>query len=193
MDAQRQTKGRIRKILRQRRDSLTEAEIARLSEEICGKIRRQPWYQEAEILYFYYPLGSETDLLALAAEALERGKCVAFPRVAGLDMEFYQVRDLGEFQEGSFHVMEPAGDRLIRAAGALVLVPGLGFDARGNRIGYGKGYYDRYFARYPGCRKVGVAYGAQLVEALACDAQDVAMDAVATERGVRYFRDGQNG
>ena len=94
---------------------------------------------------------------------------------------------LENFQEGSFHVMEPVGGKLAAEQNALVFVPGLGFDARGNRIGYGGGYYDRYLARHPQYMKIGTAYAIQLVEELEAEAHDISMDGIATEEGFLWM------
>lgn len=161
-----ETKKQIRARQKHKRESLSFEQTQRFSEEICQKISRQPIFLQAETLCFYYPLGKEVNLLPLAQKALDAGKKAAFPRVEGKNMEFYEITSLENFQEGSFHVMEPVGGKLAAEQNALVFVPGLGFDARGNRIGYGGGYYDRYLARHPQYMKIGTAYAIQLVEEL---------------------------
>ena len=65
-------------------------------------------------------------------------------------MNFFQVESLEEFAEGSFHVMEPVSHKLMTAEKPLILTPGLVFDEQKNRMGYGKGYYDRFLARFEG-------------------------------------------
>lgn len=184
-----ETKKQIRARQKQKRESLSCEQVQRLSEEICGKISWQPWFLQAETICFYYPLGKEVNLLALAKKALTVGKKVAFPRVEGKEMKFYGITSLEDFREGSFHVMEPVGGEPLTGQDALVFVPGLGFDSRGNRIGYGGGYYDRYFARYPQCVKIGVAYAVQLVEELKVEVHDISMDGVVTEEEI-YGRSG---
>lgn len=176
-------KKQIRDLLKGRREGLAPAQVQGLSEKICRNIRRQPWFLQAGTVCFYYPLGNEVDLLPLAREALGMGKELAFPRVEGKGMEFFRVCSLEEFREGSFHVMEPTGSKPVTAVGALALVPGVGFDAHGNRLGYGGGYYDCYFASHPDMVKVGVAYGLQLVGQLEKGEYDVPMDGVVTEEG----------
>lgn len=180
-----QEKRKIRSEARQNRDSLSQTQIRLWSEIICENLQAQPFFRVAEAVYFYYPLGSEVNLLPLAQITLDLGKQAAFPRVDGNDMAFYQVSGLEEFAEGAFHVMEPVGNDVMDRAAALVFVPGLVFDRQGNRMGYGKGYYDRYFARYPGCRKVGVCYGMQMSAQAPCGEFDIPMDMVFTECGAQ--------
>lgn len=168
---------------RQRRDALSGEKIAQWSDKICRILQEQPCYMESENICFYYPLGSEVNLLPLAERALESGKRISFPRVSGDDMEFYRVSDLQEFAEGAFHVMEPTSQDVMDGD-ALVFVPGLLFDGCGGRMGYGKGYYDRYFSGRTGCRKVGVCYEMQFIRKVPCNKYDVLMDAVVTEQGI---------
>lgn len=180
------TKKQIRDLLKKRREGLATVQVREFSEKICWNIRKQPWFLQARAACFYYPLGNEADLLPLAREALDAGKKVAFPRVEGNGMEFFCVNSLEEFQEGSFHVMEPIGSVPLTEPEALMLVPGIGFDFQGNRLGYGGGYYDRYFASHPGRVKVGAAYSLQLVGLLEKGEYDVPMDGVVTEEGLPY-------
>lgn len=180
-------KKQARKELLERREAIPKEQAQLASAEICKKIEAHPWFAQAEAVYFYYPLGREVSLLPLAERALTLGMQVAFPRVRGEGMDFYEVTSLKGFCEGAFHVMEPAGGRRMQMEAPLVLVPGVGFDLQGTRMGYGKGYYDRYFARYPKCRKIGAAYEAQLAERLPRDAFDVPMDGIVTERNRLFF------
>lgn len=178
-----ESKRQLRTAAKRKRDALSEAEITRWSGEICKILEEQPTFRNAVAIFFYYPLGSEVNLLPLAQKALDLGKQVAFPRVKGSDMEFYLVSDLKRFAEGAFHVMEPLGSEAASSEHALVLVPGLAFDVRGSRMGYGKGYYDRYFANYPGCQKIGICYQMQMVEDVPYGKHDIFMDEVITEYG----------
>lgn len=177
-------KRNLRADMRQKRDFLSEEEIAGWSGQICKNLQEQSFFEDAKNICFYYPLGNEANLLPLAERAMELGKRIAFPRVAGSDMAFYGVFSLKEFSEGAFHVMEPVGCDRMCADNALVLVPGLVFDSRGGRMGYGKGYYDRFFEKHPGCLKVGVCYGMQFIREVPCDRHDIFMDAVVTEQGI---------
>ncbi len=176
-----QTKQQVRTNLKQRREMLPKEDLLGRSDKICKRLQEQNFFLQANVIYFYYPLGKEVNLLPLAQKALTLGKQVAFPRVNGSEMEFYQVHSLKEFVEGTFHVMEPTGKDPLHQNDALIFVPGLAFDAKGNRMGYGKGYYDRYFARYPKNLKIGICYAFQVISAVPCDQYDIPMDAIISE------------
>lgn len=174
---------RLRAHHRALRDAMTAEEAARKSRAICDRITASEPYRNAEIIYAYYPLGSEADCRAVIRQAFADAKTVGLPRVEeGLRIEFYRISSLDEVAEGSFHVMEPTEEcPLLRAGEGLVLVPGVVFDRTGNRYGYGKGYYDRYFARFPALTCIAPAYEHQLREMLFTLPTDVRMDAVVTE------------
>lgn len=173
---------------KQKRDALSQAEISSLSGKICETLGSHRCFLNAETVYFYYPLGSEADLLSLAEQALSLGKRAAFPRVCGDDMDFYQIYALTEFKKGAFGVMEPTGTKRIEEVDPLVLVPGLVFDEQGGRMGYGKGYYDRYFAKYPQCRKIGICYEVQIIPKAPCGKEDIFMDMIVTEQRFYFPR-----
>ena len=179
-----ESKQQIRAVLKQKRDLLSPKQIQQLSAKICENLQNQDCFLQADTIYFYYPLNTEANMLLLAKKALSMDKQIAFPKVNGRNMDFYEVRSLTEFTEGTFHVMEPIGQRKICKNDPLVLVPGLAFDAQGRRMGYGKGYYDKYFARYSECIKVGICYAVQIIDEVPTSQYDITMDAVATEQGI---------
>lgn len=176
-----ETKQQIRVKLKEKRERLKKEQVLQMSQKICDKLKEYIWFQQAKVIYFYYPLGKEVNLLPLAETALTFRKQIAFPKVNGRNMDFYQVDSFTCFQEGNFHVMEPTSKKLMDIKDALVFVPGIGFDNHKNRMGYGGGYYDRYFMRYPECHKIGIAYSFQIVKTLVRETHDIPMDAVITE------------
>lgn len=184
-----ETKKELRTNYKKLRNEIPEEIRVELSAEICGHILGSRLYQQAEILFAYYPLGNEVSLLPLIEDALSSGKQIAFPKVEGEDMEFYQVRELTELEEGYYHVMEPVTETAVEGENVLVLTPGVVFDMDGNRIGYGKGFYDRYLGKHPGCVALGIAYESQIVESFEADMRDRKMDYIVTELGIRRIND----
>lgn len=165
-------------------------EVQEKSREICRLLLQSDWYPSCEILYAYYPLGAEVDCRSLIEQALTDGKRVALPRTQpDCRMEFYQITSLKQVQEGYFHVMEPLPEcPLTVVQNGVVLVPGVVFDSQGNRYGYGKGYYDRYFARFPGLRRMAAAYENQIEQKIEVLDTDVKMERIYTERQVYIFK-----
>ncbi len=171
---------------RRLRREMTEEQVRDGSGRICERLWSAPWYAECRILYGYYPLGQEVDCRSLLARALSDGKQVALPRMepgSSSVMHFYRVASLSEVARGAYQIMEPVADApRVEETQAVVLVPGVAFDRQGNRYGYGKGCYDRYFARFPQLYRVGLAYENQMEEHLTTLRTDVRMDAVCTEQ-----------
>lgn len=202
------TKTEIRTSFRKKRDSLTDVQALEWSKSVNKNLMDWETFQRAESICFYYPVGKEVNLLASARAALSLGKQVYFPKTAGLRMEFYQVSNLSDFKEGNFHVMEPffsgrqpEGLSHFREEGKLsvdcqtsgllsascqtlrllFLVPGVAFDRGRQRMGYGKGYYDRYLAGFPESIKAGIAYECQIAEHIPTDEGDIPMNYMVTE------------
>ncbi|MCD8230819.1 MAG: 5-formyltetrahydrofolate cyclo-ligase [Clostridiales bacterium] len=185
-------KQEIRKFYKQLRNDMEREQVASLSSEICRHILESPLFQTAEYIYAYYPLGNEADIRPVAEEAWKRGKQVAFPKVFGDEMCYFEVGDFSQLVEGTFGVMEPlpvndggtARPVDWRRLDTLVLTPGVAFDRHGNRMGFGKGYYDRHFAERNRYIMLGVAYELQVSKELPTGEFDVALSYIVTENGI---------
>ena len=119
-------------------------------------------------------------------QAWRDGKAVAVPKTEkGRKMIFLKINSFADLQEGRFGVMEPVGgEEMIPEKDDLFLVPGALFDRKKNRIGYGGGYYDTYFEKYRGYRKIGIAFSEQITETdIPTEAYDIPLDDIVTENG----------
>lgn len=167
------------------RERMSADEVRERSRSICSLLLQSGWYRKTSAIYGYYCLGNEADCRLFLKQALSDGKLVALPmteRNGGCGMEFYRITSLSQVEEGNFHVMEPVpGLPLVQREEAAVLVPGLVFDRRGGRLGYGKGYYDRYFARFGNLKRIGLAFENQMEEEIPVTALDIGMDYIYTE------------
>jgi len=184
-----ETKAQIRKRHIQKRSELTVANAHALSIDISRKILEYiaeiPDLKERGI-YGYYPLGREVELLTLYAWLLSEGYKLAFPKVHGDEMFFYEIHSLEDFEKGTFGVMEPKEYcRQVEWEQGLCLVPGSVFDEQGNRYGYGKGYYDKYFQLHKEMIRLGIAYEMQIEKVIPVEESDVKMHGIVTER--RYI------
>lgn len=196
-------KNQIRQEFLRKRNQLTAVKVHHLSQKICDHLIRMEIFQQAETVCFYYPLENEANLLTAAEEALRMGKQVAFPRTEGDQIRFYPVGNLSDFREGRFHVMEPIGTEPLDVGAfdlqkpLLILVPGVVFDRSRNRMGYGKGFYDRYLADLTAMTRVrvsngngaqiiriGIAYECQITEMIPTEVTDIPMDYILTENGI---------
>lgn len=183
----------IRKLHKKLRDRMMAPEVEEKSRMICECLSQTDWYEKAQIIYGYYPLGNEVDCRPFLAQAIRDGKTAALPATgrrfpedaSACRMEFFQINSLADAAEGNFHVMEPRTEcRIIQTQDAVVLVPGVVFDREGNRYGYGGGYYDRYFSRFPKLYRVAVCYENQMEEELVTLPTDIKMCEIFTEERV---------
>lgn len=144
-------KSLFRKECLERRRSLPIGAREAASRQIVSEILNSKLYLESDTILAYAALPEELSVDGAVADALLRGKRVYLPRVNGkTTMEFVRIHTLNEVQDGVFGVREPVGDEIFHGSSALVLLPMVGVDRSGHRIGHGKGYYDRYFGSYKG-------------------------------------------
>lgn len=163
------------------RDSLSPQERERaallLTERICG----HQWFYLADTVLGFVSYGSEIDTTGILQEALAKDKRVYVPKVIGEDMVFYRIKSMEELVEGYKGILEPKGDtesfvyEEARAGKVLMLMPGAVFDRQRNRIGYGKGFYDRYLADKEALtlRTIAVGYQCQLIDELPTNEWDI--------------------
>jgi len=152
--------------------------------QICSTLCNQPVFQNAETVLSYYGVGDEVATTAILKAALEAGKRVGVPRCYEESrMEFLEISSLAALSERSvFGIPEaPDGTPAIDPAAAdLILVPALSFSKDGCRIGYGKGYYDRYLKRCGGY-SIGLCFDACLRNTLPTNANDHRVQMIITE------------
>lgn len=175
-------KSELRRKMRTLRDRIPERE--KKSAAICENIRSMPEYARASCVMLYMPIRSEADVRGAIRAALADGKRVCLP-VCRADGEMDAVAFVGwdAMVCGSFGVQEPVGEIVAPETIDLVLCPGLAFDPCGGRLGYGKGYYDRYLEKVHAFW-AGICYTECIVEKVPADAHDIAMKAIVTQAGV---------
>jgi 5-formyltetrahydrofolate cyclo-ligase len=161
------------------------------SARIMEVLMEMPAYRRAERVLWYVGARDEVRTAAAIARALADHKTVAVPYCVGPELKLFCLQQWEELAPGAFGILEPAevwkhrSDRVVPPERLdLVIVPGVAFDRRGGRLGYGAGYYDRLLAALsPRAVRVGVGYRCQLVESVPMADHDVRMDWVVTETG----------
>ncbi|MFH1200384.1 MAG: 5-formyltetrahydrofolate cyclo-ligase [Candidatus Micrarchaeota archaeon] len=157
-----------------------ESKSARINERLLAL----PEIRAAGTVMLYYPLTQEVDCLRAAEGLLAKGKIIAFPRMETGRIVPVAVKSFNGFVKGGMGVMEPArGKRIALKSIDAVVVPGVAFDLRRHRLGFGGGHYDRFLKTVrKNCFKAGLAFELQLVNKLPAQSHDVPMDAVVTEK-----------
>ncbi len=184
------TKAALRALALARRDA--EPDRDRKSRRILDRVMALPDFGRAGTVATYVGVKSEVTTANLLRAAMSVGTRTAVPCREGGDLALYAIEMLGELEEAGFGLREPAArvradpDRRVAPETVdLLVVPGVAFDRRGGRIGYGRGYYDRLLARCrPDAPRVGLAFECQLVEAIPMGPADQPMDLVVTEADV---------
>ena len=167
----------------EKRNGLDTAQLDEQSRLVQDHVIKSKEFAAARVMGAYYPLGSEVRTSLVIDAARQAGKKVALPRTEGDRMVFYEFD--GELVEGKFGIKEPKPSSSVDNID-LVLVPGVAFDRKGCRIGYGKGYYDRFLSMQH-CFSAGLAYSFQLVEELPRGRFDRRLASIITENGVLYL------
>ena len=181
-----QEKAALRRELLARRDAVPQREEK--SRAVGDGVLALPAYQKARQVLLYLSKGSEVDTWKVFARALAEGKEVYAPRCLDGEgtMGFFQVTSPQELLQGRFGLWEPDPRSCApwrRREGALCLVPGIAFDRQGYRLGYGKGYYDRFLASFSGTA-AGLCFRELALERLPRGPQDRRVDVLVTEAGV---------
>ena len=172
-------KQQLRAAIRARKQAMSPEEISCRSRQLRALVRETDAYQQSKTIYGYLPFNQEVDLSPLLLQALAEGKQVALPKCSGKEMRFILVSDLTQIQHTAFGVPEPVADSPSPwDKTGLVIVPGLVFDRRGYRIGYGGGYYDRFLSLEPDHPTIGLCYDFQLMDRLEPEPHDIAVDTV---------------
>lgn len=173
-----------RNTIKEMRLALNKEEVKERSEACVSKVLQFPELIEAQTVCVYMPTGNEIDTTEIIRYCKENGKRLAAPRVSGDTMEFYYFTDETDMEQGAYDIWEPTGTEAVEDEESLVIMPGVAFDLSCNRIGYGKGYYDRYLSAHPRMKKVALAYDFQIVGRIKREVHDVRPDVVVTESRV---------
>ncbi len=169
----------------ERRNRLNSKEISKRSKTIQEFVINSKEFQPAKVVGAYFAFGSEVTTELIIEHAKILGKKVTLPRVEEDKITFYELSSTKSLTKGRFGIMEPPPYEQINEIVDILVVPGIAFDKKGNRLGYGKGFYDRLLS---GKRtfSIGLAYSFQLLENLPHEKYDKRLDAIASEDGIHY-------
>lgn len=167
----------LRSMLREKKRTLTEAQIESASARLAQMLFAHPMYRQANALYAYLSYNQEVRTEAILRQALADGKRVAVPKVFGEEIRFLRFDENTSIALGYKGIPEPTEGEPADEPDALVLMPGLAFDPMGHRMGYGGGFYDRFLAKEPH-PTIALCYDFQLLSDLPVQAHDIPVDAV---------------
>ncbi|MCH5193075.1 MAG: 5-formyltetrahydrofolate cyclo-ligase [Oscillospiraceae bacterium] len=193
----REHKNKLREKYKQlRRDMPGDVKRER-DEKILSRLLSLSAYKSCDTVLTYVSTAIEVDTVGFIEQALQDGKRVAVPKcVKGTrDMKFYVIKSLDDLEPGYFSVLEPVPKRctvLKKPGSAFCVIPALAYDRAGYRLGYGKGYYDRFLSANKELVKVGIEYCCCMETELLHGKFDVPADIVVTEKYVKKCRKEQD-
>jgi 5-formyltetrahydrofolate cyclo-ligase len=180
-------KNKIRQQILHKRNALSKSEISRRSKVIQNRIINSSEYKSARVIGAYFPTGSEVRTEHIISTAIKNQKVLLLPKTGADQIAFYRVFETdfreNKLVEGRFRIFEPPRSlRDIEETIDLLIIPGIAFDKYGYRIGYGKGYYDRFIEHNECPFSIGLGFQFQLLNySLPHSHFDQRLDAIATE------------
>jgi len=188
------TKNTIRKEILKARGTLSSEEVQEKSSIIINKLIKTKEFENSKLIMCYMDFRNEVRTDELIRKCLEMGKKVAVPLVLNSaegerEMMACEVRDFEkEMKPGAYGILEPVRELVCDVWPEdidLVVVPGVAFDERKYRIGYGAGYYDRFFRMTrEDCKKIAIAFELQIVDKIPYEEHDVKLDMIITEKRI---------
>ena len=173
-------KAALRKHLLEKRDA-TSAELRDISSDrIHQNLKQISSFTNSQNIACYFPIGSEIDTHNIMLEILEQDKTLLLPRIVNNNLEFCVVPNLEKLEKGSFEIMEPKESCKKAEKINCMLIPTVGVSKTGVRLGYGKGYYDRFLSSTDTV-KISLTYSKQIVKSIPTDPHDIKIDWIVTE------------
>lgn len=175
-------KKELRKEIKNRFRLLEREKFAEKSAAVLEKLKKLPQWHRAETVFAFISMKDEIDTEAILTEILASGKKLAVPRIDGENLVFHLIESITEgLVPDCYGIPEPEASApvAIPAGNDMMLIPGLAFDSRNNRLGRGKGFYDRYLASIPEeVSMIGICYDFQIVDAVPSEPHDKPLDMI---------------
>lgn len=150
------------------------------SEQIHRNLKKIAQFRLAKRVGSYYPIGSEVLTQNIMQELLSEGKEILLPKVVENNLEFRKIKDFNSLEKGNFDIMEPKDNCPASENLDVVLVPIIGIDRNGLRLGYGYGFYDRFLSKN-NVATIALTYAKQIIKSIPHLDNDVKIDWVVTE------------
>lgn len=181
------TKAHLRRGMLVHRDALPPTAVERMARDFADQLELVAAWRKAALPCVYASFGGEASTRVILHEAFSAGRDVAVPRIQGSDIRLYRVGSFDHLAPGRFGIDEPLEvcPEVPPAEVDAFVIPGVAFDRRGHRVGFGKGFYDRLLARAAaGVPVIGLAYGFQVVNHIPDEPHDRTVDILVTPHAV---------
>lgn len=179
----------IRKQILESRANLGKNSHNLYSDRIINKLCESSFYKESKIIMTFISFGHEVNTHNFVKNSLNNNKRITVPITFPESNEIKpsEILDFDELEVGFYNILTPKEEfhRFIDPNEVdLIIVPGLAFDRKGYRVGYGGGYYDRFLSKYPKATKIGLAFDLQMIDQVPRDEFDIAVDYIITENEI---------
>lgn len=178
-------KKELRHRISTRKKSMTLDEREKKSDRIFERLENLAEWKEAQCIFSYVSYNQEVNTGDRMMQWIVQGKKIAVPCVVENEIKFYYIHSISDLKEGYKGILEPEKKYCADGDEGLMLMPGLAFDKRFHRLGYGGGFYDRYLKKYPSrFLKVALAYDFQIFDEIPWEEHDQKVDLIVTENTV---------
>lgn len=182
-------KSQLRTVLKEKRFALPLGDRRSCSCEITRRLIQET--AQYQVIMVYAAKDPEVETLVYINKMLQAGKTIVVPIIEKEThtLRLSRLETVAALRPSTFNVPEPIGSELPISPAEVecVILPMVGFDRQGNRLGYGAGYYDRFLASNPHLRTIGLAFSCQETDAVPTDCYDIRMDEIITERDILRF------
>jgi len=179
----------LRTALKQRRSAQSESSRAQMSQQISQFLHEINEFNQAKSLFCYLSYLSEVETDGLISHFLEKNLALAVPKIMGrTEMLAVPLTNLSELEPDKMGILTPKSNIAAPDSFDIAITPGVGFTEKGDRLGYGRGYYDRWFSKNKVRTKIGIAFEVQIVEALPLEDTDMPLDILVTEKRIIDLR-----
>jgi 5-formyltetrahydrofolate cyclo-ligase len=179
----------LRTELKQRRSELFDSKRTEMSQQITQFLHEIDEFNRAKSLFCYISYLSEVETSSLISHFLERNLTLAVPKIMGkTEMLAIQLTNLSDLEPDKMGILTPKSNQATPTPFDIAITPGVGFTTRGERLGYGRGYYDRWFSKNKVKTKIGLAFEVQIVDKLPLEKTDVLLDMLITEERIIDLR-----
>lgn len=165
--------------------SMSEEDVLSRSKSVIEKIYKLEEFKENVNILTYVNYNQEVVTKDFINECIACGKNVYVPKVYGKEMKFHKINSLDDLKPGAYGILEPVNECSDVDSGFMVM-PGVAFDKKLNRAGYGGGYYDRYLEKHTNIYKAAVCFDFQIVDNIQMEKFDLKPDVLVAESGVYY-------
>jgi 5-formyltetrahydrofolate cyclo-ligase len=174
------SKEQLREIARNSRKNLPSTDICTAGSKVLTYVKS---LMEEEVWLLYAPIENEVPTEPLFTALLHQNRKIYFPLIRRNDLQFHRVQAWKDLKAGTFSFEPSPKAEPLKATRGVALVPGVLFSYDRQRLGFGKGFYDRFLFKYPDFIRVGLAYGFQVTSRWAEEPHDIRMDLIVTPEG----------